>query len=102
MFSDADVADQVVMLRMIEELHRQKRAGPEYSRRGRWLAGGGALPRLGWRQAGSRNRLSRGAGTARTGLLRRAQHFKFSSGRVAAREPGCGEQVGRSRLGRGV
>ena len=46
-FSDADVADQVVMLRMIEELHRQKRAGPEYSRRGRWLAGSRTLPRLG-------------------------------------------------------
>ena len=26
-FSDADVSEQVVMLRMIEELHRQKRRG---------------------------------------------------------------------------
>ena len=45
------------------------RAGPKYSRRGRGLAGGGALPRLGCLQAGSRSRLSRGADAGR---LRRA------------------------------
>ena len=60
------------------------RAGLEYSHRGRGLGASRTLPRLGCRQAGSRSR------GARAGRARRAQHFKFRSGREVAREPSCG------------